>query len=196
MPEDIHRNHQKNFRVLLEAVGRPGRAVRLQALEQNTGFAAALAVGQCLLDNEVSLCVAGGGNAGALQIALIEATRARPEEPEKADFIFVTGDESQAQVMRAKRGSLSFPEQGATLVYCLGLDGGAAIACEHLRIRLSGPGIQAPEGISPGLSPIALSTFQTLKMVNADYPLGVDAFFVAPDGELMALPRSTQIRLR
>jgi alpha-D-ribose 1-methylphosphonate 5-triphosphate synthase subunit PhnH len=37
---------------------------------------------------------------------------------------------------------------------------------------------------------------QALSEVNADYPLGVDAFFVRPSGEVMAIPRSTRIQVR
>jgi alpha-D-ribose 1-methylphosphonate 5-triphosphate synthase subunit PhnH len=43
---------------------------------------------------------------------------------------------------------------------------------------------------------IAIEEFQELMAVNADYPLGVDAFFVRPSGEVMGLPRSTRIQVR
>ena len=44
----------------------------------------------------------------------------------------------------------------------------------------------------PGVPP---AEFQALMTVNADYPLGVDALFVRPGGELMGLPRSTRIQV-
>ncbi len=43
---------------------------------------------------------------------------------------------------------------------------------------------------------VPLAEFEQLMSVNADYPLGVDVFFVRPGGELMGLPRSTRIQVR
>jgi alpha-D-ribose 1-methylphosphonate 5-triphosphate synthase subunit PhnH len=43
---------------------------------------------------------------------------------------------------------------------------------------------------------IPATELRELQTANADYPLGVDALFVRPNGEVMALPRSTRIRLR
>ena len=51
-------------------------------------------------------------------------------------------------------------------------------------------------GIAPEMGGIAIEEFQELMAVNADYPLGVDAFFVRPSGEVMGLPRSTRIQVR
>jgi len=61
---------------------------------------------------------------------------------------------------------------------------------------LTGPGIPGPSGIAPEMPGIPVQEFQDLMIVNADYPLGVDAFFVRPNGEVMGLPRSTRIRVR
>ncbi|MCG6908347.1 MAG: phosphonate C-P lyase system protein PhnH [Desulfobacteraceae bacterium] len=192
MDAEILKN-QQNFRILLEAMSRPGRLVRLGGIEAAAPFAAILAVGGCLLDHEVSLCVIGGGNARALQAALVGATQGRPEVPEKADYLFIAGSRGQEAAARAKHGRLEAPEEGATLVYCLA--GGAADASQRLQVRLRGPGIARPDGIPPEMPGVPPAEFQALMTVNADYPLGVDAFFVRPGGELMGLPRSTRIQV-
>lgn len=194
MRDANNRKNQKNYRILLDAVSRPGRVVRMAGLDPSAPFAAALAIGDCLLDHEVSLCVIGGAGAQALQTALAEATQGRPEVPGKADFLFIAGAQSQGAAARAKRGRLEAPEEGATLVYCL--DAGAAVASQRLRVRLCGPGIAEPRGILPEMPGVPLAEFEQLKSVNADYPLGVDVFFVRPGGELMGLPRSTRIQVR
>jgi hypothetical protein len=94
----------------------------------------------------------------------------------------------------AKRGAPESPEDGATLVYCL--ESQPAVVCDRLRVRLAGPGIPGRDGIAPEMDGIPIEEFQALMAVNADYPLGVDAFFVRPSGEVMGLPRSTRILVR
>jgi alpha-D-ribose 1-methylphosphonate 5-triphosphate synthase subunit PhnH len=188
-----HRN-QKNYRSLLQAMSRPGRVFRLEALSAVSPFAAAIAVAESLLDPEVSLCVIGDGGAQALQAALVGATQVRTESLESADFVFICGVQSQGGVPLVKRGRLEFPEEGATLVYCM--DSGPAGASGRFRIRLTGPGIAGQGGIAPEMRGVPAEEFQELMAANADYPLGVDAFFVRPNGELMALPRSTRIHVR
>lgn len=188
-----HRS-QKNYRRLLAALSRPGRVVRLEALGVISPFAAAIAVAECLLDSEVSICVIGNGGAPALQTAIIAATGVRRECQPSADFIFVAGASSRGGASLAKRGCSESPEEGATLVYCI--DSQPTGVAERFRVRLSGPGIPGANGIVPEMGGIPVDEFQELMTANADYPLGVDAFFVRPSGEVMGLPRSTRILTR
>lgn len=185
---------QKNYRRLLQALSRPGRIVRLKALDVISPFAAAIAVAECLLDSEVSICVIGNGGAAALQTALVAATGARLECQPAADFIFVAGASSRGGAGMVKRGCSESPEEGATLVYCI--DSQPAGVAERFRVRLSGPGIPGANGIAPEMGGIPVEEFRELMAANADYPLGVDAFFVRPSGEVMGLPRSTCILVR
>lgn len=186
--------HQKNYRSLLQALSRPGRIVRLDGLDGTPPFAAAAALAECLLDSAVGFCVTGGGRAQALQTAIAGATGARPEHPEAADFVFFSEGGSRGGARLAKRGAPESPEDGATLVYCL--ESQPAVVCDRLRVRLTGPGIPGQDGIVPEMDGIPIEEFQALMAVNADYPLGVDAFFVRSSGEVMGLPRSTRILVR
>jgi alpha-D-ribose 1-methylphosphonate 5-triphosphate synthase subunit PhnH len=188
------RRTQKNYRSLLKAMSRPGRVFRLEAWGAVSSFATAMAIGECLLGPEVSLCVIGNGGAQALQAGLAGATRVRTGPLETADFIFVCGVLSHGGVRLAKRGRLESPEEGATVVYCM--DFQPAGISDRFRIRLTGPGIAGPGGIAPEMRGIPVEELHQLNAVNADYPLGVDAIFVRPNGELMALARSTRIRVR
>jgi alpha-D-ribose 1-methylphosphonate 5-triphosphate synthase subunit PhnH len=188
------RRNQKNYRSLLQAMSRPGRVFRLDAWGAASPFAAAMAIGECLLDPEVSLCVIGNGGAQTFQTALVGATQVRTESLETADFVFVCSVQSQGGARSAKRGRLEFPEEGATLVYCMNSQ--PACASDRFRVRLTGPGITGQGGIAPEMRGVPVEEFQELMAVNADYPLGVDAFFVRPNGEVMALPRSTRIQVR
>jgi alpha-D-ribose 1-methylphosphonate 5-triphosphate synthase subunit PhnH len=192
--DNSDRRNQKNYRSLLQAMSRPGRAFRLDALGAVSSFAAAMAIGECLLDPEVSLCVIGDGGAQTLRTVLVGSTQVRTESLEAADFIFVCGVQSQGGVRLAKRGRLEFPEEGATLVYCM--ESHPTDVSDRFRIRLTGPGIAGQGGVAPEMRGVPVEEFQELMAVNADYPLGVDAFFVRPNGELMGLPRSTRIQVR
>ncbi|KJS31921.1 MAG: hypothetical protein VR64_10430 [Desulfatitalea sp. BRH_c12] len=193
MDEGMHRN-QKNYRRLLDAMSCPGRIVRLEIPDGHASIGAALAVGQCLLDSEVSVCVIGNGDAPALQSTLAAVTHVRTAPLAKADFIFICAGQSLGGARLAWRGRSEAPEEGATLVYCH--DFVRTGSSDHLRIRLSGPGIARQEGIVPEMSGIPLEEFRELLAVNADYPLGVDVFFVRPNGEVMGLARATRIQVR
>jgi alpha-D-ribose 1-methylphosphonate 5-triphosphate synthase subunit PhnH len=186
--------NQKNYRSLLQSLSRPGRVVRLADLDGVPPPSAAMAIAECLLDSEVGFCATGSAFAHGLQRAIAEATGARTECLEAADFVFFSEGDSRGGVHRAKRGRSEFPEEGATLVYCL--ESPPAQVSDRFRVRLTGPGIPEPSGIAPEMPGIPVQAFQDLMIVNADYPLGVDAFFVRPNGELMGLPRSTRIRVR
>lgn len=195
----LQRNCQKNYRILLDAMSRPGRVARLTGIAEETPFASALAIGRCLLDHEVSLCAIGNDSAPALQSALVQATGAATGPSERADFLFIVGDRGNGAVEHAKRGRPESPEEGATLIYCLEDEGkkrAPASVSQRLRIRLSGPGIAGTAGIMPEMAGIPQTEYEILMTVNADYPLGVDTFFVRPDGGVMALPRSTRIQVR
>jgi len=188
------RRNQKNYRSLLQSLSRPGRVVRLSAMEGEPPLAAAMAIAECLLDADVGFCVTGGNLAQGLQTAVAKATGARTECLEAADFVFFSDGDSRGGVRRAKRGRAEFPEEGATLVYCL--ESPPADVSDRFRVRLTGPGIPGSSGIAPEMPGIAVQEYQDLMIVNADYPLGVDAFFVRPNGEVMGLPRSTRIQAR
>ncbi len=187
---------QRVFRRLLHAFSRPGRCVRIEPLDPQAPFAAALALGRCLLDEAVSCAVVGpAGTAEGLKGLLLQETRARAAEPEKADFLWICGVENAAGwSTRVCRGSAEAPQEGATVVCCLGTPGEASSA-QRLPVRLAGPGIESASGIAPEMEGIPLSAWEELQAVNAEFPCGVDAVFLQPEGRLMAVPRSIRIRI-
>ncbi len=190
------RRHQGHFRTLLQAISRPGRLFRFEGpLPSWPG----LALAECLLDHEVGFCIAGNDRDGQWHAALHAATGAGSTPTESAPFLFVLGPCSGGIARSARRGSAENPEDGATIVYCLDFDPTLADRrpeSDRFRIRLSGPGIAEPEGIAPEMRGIDISELRELQTVNADFPRGVDAFFIRSNGEVMALPRSTRIQVR
>jgi alpha-D-ribose 1-methylphosphonate 5-triphosphate synthase subunit PhnH len=181
-----------NFRLLLQAMAHPGRVYRLETRALLHDFPA-MALAECLLDHEVSFTLAGPAIADRLHTAIRDTTGARPAAMAEADFVFIFGADSQGAVDRAKRGTPEFPDRGATLIYSL--EHAAEAAADHLRVRLSGPGIAECDGLAPQMRGLALEELCLLSRINGDYPLGVDAFFIGPQGQVMSLPRSTRIEV-
>ncbi|WP_419659154.1 PhnH: phopsphonate metabolism protein, predicted C-P lyase subunit [Desulfosarcina variabilis str. Montpellier] len=192
--DDADKKNQQTYRHLLESMSRPGRVVKIHLPEEGNGYAAALAIGRCLLDQEVSMGAAGSNAIKRIQDMLVEKTRVRVDGYETADYLFVDDQGIDKGIAVAKRGRIDAPETAATLI-CF-LSDNPACETDRLRVRLTGPGIGSPLGIMPEMPGIGLATFKALAEANADYPLGVDAFFVRATGDLMALPRSTRISVR
>lgn len=182
--------HQRNFRVLLSAMSRPGKLRRLETLELSS---AVMAVAECLLDHEVSFCLVGGERAEERQAEIVRETGSRPAGLPEADFVFVCGGAGAGMPLAAaKRGRPESPEEAATLV--VSLDDPVADPSERPRFRLKGPGIPEAEGIAPEMPGIPPALLRELARFNADFPLGVDSIFIRPNGDVMCLPRSTEIR--
>jgi alpha-D-ribose 1-methylphosphonate 5-triphosphate synthase subunit PhnH len=185
--------NQTTFRALLQALSRPGSVVRLEGLDILSPLASIRAVADCLLDHEVGVCLIGRPAPEALA-GVVAATGARPLPLGEADVLVVVGPDSRGALSAGRRGSAESPEQGATVVYHLDEDG--APASERFRVRLSGPGIAEADGRVPEMRGVRPEELRALAEVNADYPLGLDALFVRPSGEVMGVPRSTRIRVR
>jgi alpha-D-ribose 1-methylphosphonate 5-triphosphate synthase subunit PhnH len=183
--------HQRNFRTLLKAMSRPGKLRRLETQELSSP---ALALAECLLDHEVSFWVAGAERTAASRSEIAAETGSREAGPADADFVFVLEGMDPTIIGEIKRGRLESPEEAAMLV--MRVDSRHVDPGERLRIRLTGPGIAEPDGIAPEMGGISLDVLRALAAANADYPLGVDAIFIRPNGELMCLPRSTRIQVR
>jgi alpha-D-ribose 1-methylphosphonate 5-triphosphate synthase subunit PhnH len=191
---DRARRNQRNFRTLLQAMSRPGRLFRLEVAGLLFYPFPALAIAECLMDREVSFGLAGDGATDAFHKTVYTATGARPAGLAEADFLFIVGSTSRDAVRLAKRGSMEFPDEGATLIYCMGAD--EEPDAVRFLVRLSGPGIAEPGGIAPEMQGLDLKELRELSSVNSDYPMGVDSIFIRTTGEVMSLPRSTRIQVR
>ncbi|MDK2816887.1 MAG: alpha-D-ribose 1-methylphosphonate 5-triphosphate synthase subunit PhnH [Moorella sp. (in: firmicutes)] len=189
---------QQIFRCLLDAMARPGKINFLPA----TGLCPpgawnshVVAVAFTLLDREVTFCVPGR-NAEEKERYLAVNTGSRPVPLEEADFIIVTGQEETPRLSLAKRGTLEYPDGGATVIVALEaiLSTGETLSPGHrgLGLTLAGPGIPGERRLElRGLHPSYLEYF---KILNREYPLGVDWIMVAGDGRIACLPRTTMVR--
>jgi alpha-D-ribose 1-methylphosphonate 5-triphosphate synthase subunit PhnH len=147
----------------------------------------------CLIDHEVTFALSDQWKEG-MSREIAQWTGSRQVDWDQADFIFVAGTTSQGRVGQVKRGTLAFPDRGATIIYCLDAlltDNTTGKASD--RVRLSGPGIKTPR--PPQLGGLDLAEYRLLRKVNDDYPLGVDIIVIKGDRYLMSLPRSTCIEV-
>ncbi len=183
---DIHQGHAA-FRQILQAMSHPGAIFPMTDLEPITDkHASLLHMLGCLMDNEVTFTVIGDV-AGSLSTAITRNIGSTRADIGVSDFIIATCGTTDGQLIHIKRGTLEYPDQGATLVYLveeINEDGGSA--------ELSGPGIKGSR--SPRFTGLASAELAALREVNAEYPLGVDAIFLDATGKMACIPRSTRIK--
>jgi len=168
------------FRAILQGMSHPGKVYPLPDLP-GAGSAAVEILG-CLMDNEVSFAVIGDRD---METVLARHTDSRPVSSDDADYIVVRNGTTQGKLANFKRGSLEYPDTGATVLYLV------EEVSEAAGVVLSGPGVNGTASLRiTGLDP---SELQLLRQVNSEFPLGVDAIFLDQGGNLACIPRSSRI---
>ncbi|HWQ78658.1 MAG TPA: phosphonate C-P lyase system protein PhnH [Anaerovoracaceae bacterium] len=193
---------QKVFRLILTAVANPARIVNIKPFADKLygDEPGMLAIAMTLLDNEVSFHVCGSGG---LSEDIISLTLSKQENPEQADYIFITEPGIlEAAIKTAKCGSLQDPHKSATLIIkAEGNRGGNHLpgqgACgetgdrddedKFCVLRLTGPGIGETAELSAS-EPVR-TALDIRDGQFYEYPQGIDMIFVSEDGSLFAVPR-------
>lgn len=186
---------QTLYRLLLDAVSRPGRRMSMPPADtpESTERLLLLETTACLIDHEVSYALTGPWPE-PLRYEISLRTGAREVPCDTADFILVAGSHSEGAVLQAKRGTLSYPDLGATLVYCLDAQTAKPMPNDTAAtVHLSGPGIKTP--LTPEIAGLADEEYRLLSEINSEYPLGVDTFIMEGNRHVMAVPRSTHIEV-
>jgi alpha-D-ribose 1-methylphosphonate 5-triphosphate synthase subunit PhnH len=180
---------QRDFRVLLDVLSRPGVIGRLAV---TAGVPAATIPVAGLADVEVPLAVLAGPGEAEWQRALHLATGAPAADPGRARLVLALRTPDADEIASLPRGDALHPELGARLVIAVeGLfDPGAAAAGDTVLI-LSGPGI--PEVRTLVVRGLPEEIVHAMTRANADFPAGIDTFLVAPDGAVAGLPRTTRM---
>jgi len=192
--EPVH-DAQAVFRLLLEAMSRPGRVQSLPApcrdtLGHPTGLAPALAATLLtLLDADTRLWVAPALDTPALRAwARFHCGVQWVQQPEQADFALLAAHEAQPELLqRLCEGSDAAPQDSATALIALpDVTPGAG------PLRWRGPGIEHEHRLTlPGLS----DAFWAWRREQPQrFPCGLDFFFAAGE-RVVALPRSTRVEV-
>lgn len=182
---------QATFRALLTAMSRPGTIVSLTDFHAlHYGFSllpGSQLLLMTLLDAEVTFGVESDDSRLVDQLARL--TYSQPLDCNAADYVLVglhQYDRLFQIITNAKRGTLSNPHLGATII----------IEVESLSndddLILRGPGIQTQEYLGVvSTFPSSSTWIQARQIANQEFPLGVDLIFVDQQHQIAALPRTT-----
>jgi alpha-D-ribose 1-methylphosphonate 5-triphosphate synthase subunit PhnH len=182
------RQSQRDFRVLLDVLARPGTTGRLAVTD---GVPAATIPVAGLADVEVPLAVLADAGDERWIRPLYVVTGAPAAEPAAARLVLALRPPSAAEIAVLPRGDALNPERGARLVIAVA---GLADGQGGSELLLSGPGVQGERLIT--VRGLPRETIAALAEANAAFPAGVDTFLVAPDGAVAGLPRTTRITTR
>ena len=154
---------------------------------------AAALVGFALLNADVSF-YADGEDAEVVTRYLVVNTAARPESPDKADFVFAAGTASEALLADMKKGTLPYPDEGATLVAsveALASEPQALAGKRYLALTLEGPGIAGKRTFF--VTGLSSELVAGLRQCNQEFPLGVDLILTDPGHRIVCIPRSSRV---
>jgi alpha-D-ribose 1-methylphosphonate 5-triphosphate synthase subunit PhnH len=181
-----HAGSQRVFRVLLDALSRPGTLHDLPAGLVDVDVPAPVLVPLALADLDTTLAVLGPARpdwAGALA----QATGVRPAAPEAADLVLALRAPRPDEVRGLRRGTADRPDLAARLVLaCAGFTSGA-------RLELTGPGVDGTAHLA--VDGVPVEVLEALVVANRRFPAGVDTFLVDTGGRVAGLPRSTAVRI-
>jgi alpha-D-ribose 1-methylphosphonate 5-triphosphate synthase subunit PhnH len=192
--EPVH-DAQAVFRLLLDAMSRPGRMQTLppdcrDTLGHPQSLPPALAaVLLTLLDADTRLWVAPGLDTAPLRAWLRFHAGARiVGQPEDADFALLTAGEADPPLLaRLPAGTDVAPQDGATVLLVVPrMEAGAG------PLRWRGPGIEHEHRLAIGGLGDAFWAWRRAQ--QAGFPCGLDVVFTAGH-DLVALPRSTRVEV-
>lgn len=183
---------QAHYRLLLDAMARPGKVNRLPVLQlaPPAGFhQTSVLVALALLNADT--CFSSVGHPLPVSEYLLLNTAARPVATSEADFVFVQGRQVVAEdLSNLKAGSLSYPEESATLIVDVDEIGSEPVP-DALVLELSGPGVDGRRKVyMRGLDPAVL---RTLEEQNLEFPLGIDAIFTDAEQRFFCIPRTSRM---
>jgi alpha-D-ribose 1-methylphosphonate 5-triphosphate synthase subunit PhnH len=207
MTLEIVQSIQKVYRTLVTATSYPGRVCSFSNVI--TSFCsmgltlppALIAVAITLLDQETNFSVIMD-QSSATQWAkdVVHLTLSQPVTVDKGSYIFVEPENLTKALNQAKIGTFENPHLGATLVtfsenlpWIPELASQYPFSMESKQVVLQGPGIDLNH-IGTFLGPT--DWIEERRSKNAEFPLGIDMLFCDSFGNIIALPRTTQITLK
>ncbi len=203
---DAVHDTQKVFRVLLDALSRPGELYELphvgfvfgsartrsSAFDQFQSLGAVLAT---LLDHEVTFCLLGQDDAvRELGVQLTDLTSSHSTSREQANYVVTLQAPDASLVSQLNPGNLLYPDTSTTLI-CMVPDLASRVLDERNGTLLALDGLGVAEGQTIWVADTDATFFNALSTVNASYPLGIDVICITSSGRVAGLPRSTRFTI-
>jgi alpha-D-ribose 1-methylphosphonate 5-triphosphate synthase subunit PhnH len=179
---------QQHFRIILDCVSRPGKLGFLpDILTYSPGPInnASLLIGFALLNADVTFFTREEEVAAYLALN----TGSCISNVKKADFIFIGGEDEFTFLDEIKIGSLSYPEESATLIIDVEEIAGYYLT-NAVSITLKGPGVKTEKSVF--IRGISISLLEKVKEKNAEFPLGTDMIITDKKNVVVCIPRSNQ----
>lgn len=193
----IHQS-QSVFKSLMMALAFPGKINKLNSLNLAINNEKYNFVLQCLLtllDLETSFHVMGDSadfESEAIQYLKIN-TGCESTNLDDADFVLCLSGTTNGLFSRLKSGTLSQPNKSSTVFYFV--DSINETPNSNSReLILSGPGIKDEKQIF--LTGIPVEEIQAWINNRGNYPLGCDIYCVSAHGDIIGIPRSSNIILK
>ena len=192
MDLDMTHDIQRVYRKLLNCMSRPGLIENISSESQKVDITIdmikhLLTILFTVLYGEVTFHLPALKDSELIK-KLNHLTYAKNAIVQQADYIIVTKGATQSELLaafgQAKVGTLMDPQNSATLILEVkAINGGQQLA-------LSGPGIEHKNyvDVTGSFDWIGIRTEK-----NIEFPLGVDMMIVDETGNIICLPRTTQI---
>ncbi|MFP4325227.1 MAG: phosphonate C-P lyase system protein PhnH [Desulfonatronovibrio sp.] len=174
---------QEIFRALMRAMSGPGQVIEVSRTSPG-GKSLLQAVCETLLDQEVGLAAVGRAVDSSFVREISLSTGCFCTSVKEAGFILVGGGSSEGALAHASRGTLDYPDQGATVIYPV-----EKLGSGDLRLILKGPGIR--DTCKTEITGMDVTELELSAELSSEFPLGLDLIFV-DKRSIMAIPRSTE----
>lgn len=183
---------QIHFRILLNAMAHPGSIYDFPKMEltpPNTINLASVFIGFALMNADVSFAVQNE-NATETTEYLALNTGASIATLEQTDFLFTTGSAAPSCIESLKTGTLSYPENSATIIIDVHQLSSSPFE-NALHIELSGPGIENTTILY--INGLSVTLLNAIQEQNTEFPLGLDVILTDKHNQVACMPRSSKI---
>jgi alpha-D-ribose 1-methylphosphonate 5-triphosphate synthase subunit PhnH len=192
---DFVMDAQRAFRTLLDAFSHPGIVYNVAAFELSlpNGFSKAnTLIALSLFDNNISFSVSNDYS-NEVESFIMVNTNARQQSFQNADYVFFKGHQDIVSLLdECNKGDLMYPEKNATVIIEVTQISNQPFHDQSIDLALSGPGIENTNTLYvQGIHP---ANIDLLKVINTEFPLGIDILITDQIGQICAITRSTIIQ--
>lgn len=191
---------QKNFRVLMEAMSRPGEIYKLHKINYSStpeGLNSnLLTMLKTLGDSNVTFAL-GNIESDEIKKYIELNTGMTVSEISEADHVIFNGEKFDKSFLKLNTGTLEFPEGSATVF----IETDSILSGEfdesfiaRTVIIMQGPGIKEKNTVT--VHGLDKEYIRCMAELNRVFPLGIDAFFIDKESNITCMPRTTKAEVR